>query len=71
MAPKMSKSKKAVVQSSQSQEPFLHFGPNDGGQGLEQLADYVVDRSNKHGPTILAHASEVVGRGARDMRVFF
>jgi hypothetical protein len=71
MAPKKSKSKKAVVQGSQSQESFLSFGPNDGGQGLEQLAGCVADRSNKYGPTILAHAIEVVGHGARDARVFF
>jgi hypothetical protein len=31
----------------------------------------VADESNERGPTILAHASEAVGREARDARVFF
>jgi hypothetical protein len=31
----------------------------------------VADALNERGPTILAHASEAIGRGARDARVFF
>jgi hypothetical protein len=31
----------------------------------------MADASNERGATILAHASEVVGHGARDARVFF
>jgi hypothetical protein len=31
----------------------------------------MADASNERGPAILTHASEVIGRGARDARVFF
>jgi hypothetical protein len=30
----------------------------------------VADESNEQGPIILAHASEAIGHGARDARVF-
>jgi hypothetical protein len=71
MAPRMSKFKRAAAQSSQSQEPFLPFGPAGGGQALEQLASYVADGSNEHGPTFVAHASEASNRETRDAWVFF
>jgi hypothetical protein len=31
----------------------------------------VANASNERGPTILAHASEAVGHGVRDAKVFF
>jgi hypothetical protein len=71
MAPKKSRSKKVVAQGSRSQDPFLPFEPHGEGQGFEQLAGYVANASNERGPTIPAHTSEVIGRGARDARVFF
>jgi hypothetical protein len=71
MAPKKSRSKKALAQGSRSRDPFLCFEPHGKGQGLEQLAGYVAGALNERGPTILAHASKVIGHGARDARVFF
>jgi hypothetical protein len=71
MAPKKSRSKKGIAQVSRSRDPFLPFEPHGKGQGFEQLSGYVADASNERGLTILAHASEAVGRGARDARVFF
>jgi hypothetical protein len=71
MAPKRSRSKKGIAEGSRFRDPFLPFEAHGRGQGLKQLAGYVADGSNKQGPTILAHASEAVGREARDARVFF
>jgi hypothetical protein len=70
MAPKRSRSKKGIAEGSRSRDPFLPFEAHGGGQGLEQLAGYVADGSNKRGSTILAHASEAVGREARHARFF-
>jgi hypothetical protein len=71
MAPKKSRSKKTAAQSSHYQEPFLPFRAARGGTGLEQLAGYVADESNKHVPIVMTHAHEDTGRGARDAQVFF
>jgi hypothetical protein len=71
MAPRKSNAKKMTAQSSRFQEPFLPFGTVGGGQGLEQLTGYVADELNEHGPTIMVHAHENTGRGARDAWVFF
>jgi hypothetical protein len=70
MASKASRSKKMVAKGSRSQEPFLPFGATGGGPGLEQLAGYMADESNERGPTVLAHAHEETGHGARYARVF-
>jgi hypothetical protein len=71
MAPRKSRAKKAVTQGSQSRDPFLPFDPHGKGQGLKKLAGYMADASNERGPSILAHASEAIGHGVRDARVFF
>jgi hypothetical protein len=58
------------AEGSRSRDPFLPVRAHGEGQGVELFARYVVDGMNERGPTILAHASEAVGREARDARVF-
>jgi hypothetical protein len=71
MAPKISKAKKTVARDPRSLEPFHSFGDTSSGRGLEQVTGYIMHEENKHGRTIMAHARENIGHGARDTRVFF